>query len=179
MWVGMIGAVISSDSAGHEKLLLPVTGGRYVLNGLDCQDQAGQNDFEDRESRTPGSFILVSGSEALFLLVCPALHTYTHYPISEKKNFAELMSLEELAILVYYVLVEHRYLQRGVCGWRGFHHLSDHIYFMSLSCNLKEEVAIAYGASTAVVMKPVTVLGEEGAEQDVGESRGPTRKTGP
>lgn len=96
--VTIIGAVIVLDNAGDEESYLPVTGVRYLLTGRGCTDQIGHNTFEVREGRIPGLFVIFFGSKAKFLLVCPAMHTYVYYLMSEMSKLAELPGLEALNI---------------------------------------------------------------------------------
>lgn len=69
VWVGMIGAIVASESSGDEELYLQGTGGRYILTGCDCLRQTGHSDFEVREARSPWFFVLIYGYEAIGLLV--------------------------------------------------------------------------------------------------------------
>lgn len=54
VWVEMIGTILALDSAGDEKLSLPVSDGRYFLRGRDYLNQTGYNDFEIPEGRSLG-----------------------------------------------------------------------------------------------------------------------------
>lgn len=94
--VGMIGAVMASESAGHEKYYLLVISVRYVLTGHDCRCRTRPNDSKVQEGRSPWFFLLFSWAEAICLLVYPMSHTYVHYPIADKKKIAELLRLKEV-----------------------------------------------------------------------------------
>lgn len=68
------------DGAEDEKFYLPVNGGQYFRTGRNFPDQTEKKGFEVRECRSHGRFVLVSRSEAICLLVCPALYIYVHHP---------------------------------------------------------------------------------------------------
>lgn len=76
--LGMSGAKMVLDTARDKELYLPVTGGKYFLTGRGCQKHIGLNDFEVQESRSPGCFLVIPEAEPMFLLLCPASHTYIH-----------------------------------------------------------------------------------------------------
>lgn len=111
--VAMIGAKMSLDSAGDEEPYLPVTGVRHPSPSPGCPDYTGHNVLEVQGRRSSGFLLLISGSEALCLLVYPASHTYVHQPISEKWKLAELLHLGEVAIPTYSAFVGHGNLQQG------------------------------------------------------------------
>lgn len=83
--VGMVGTMMASDSSENEELYLLVTGARHDLTDRAYPVHSGHSDFEFWEVRSPGIFVLVSGSEGISRLICLALHTYVHYQMSEKK----------------------------------------------------------------------------------------------
>lgn len=55
--------------------------------------------------------MLVSGSDAKPVLVYLASKCCLHYRMAQKKNLAELLRLEMVAIQAYFLLVGHGYLQ--------------------------------------------------------------------
>lgn len=120
-WLRKLGAIFTLDSSADEELYLPVTGARHLLTGHGCPDQIGHTDLEVQEVRSPGFFTPVSGSEAIYLLVCLASHIYVHYLMSEKKKLVELLCLEGVTILVYSVFLGHGCLQHERCGWQNSH----------------------------------------------------------
>lgn len=82
-----------------------MTSGRNVLSDRDCPDQSAHNDYVVWKGRSHWFFVLYSRFEAIFLLVRPALHTFLHYPMAEKKQLAELLLLQEVNIPAYSVFV--------------------------------------------------------------------------
>lgn len=78
----MIYTPLHLAEAGGEKHYLPVTGDRYLLTGRTCPDQARHNNFEVRQGRSTGFFVITTWSEGTDLLLFPALHTYVFYQIS-------------------------------------------------------------------------------------------------
>lgn len=50
--------------------------------------------------------MLFSWSQAVWLLVSPALHPYVQYQVAEKKNSTELLRLREVAIPAFLLLLE-------------------------------------------------------------------------
>lgn len=83
--------MMNLDSAEKEKknINFPVTGGHFFLTGNDFFDQTGHNNFEVWICWSLDFFVLFSGSEAIYPLLCLALHTKVHYLISVKKKLTE------------------------------------------------------------------------------------------
>lgn len=61
--------IIDLDSTEEEDHFIPLTGGRFILAGRNCPAQIGLNDFGVQGGRSPGFFVLISGSENICLLV--------------------------------------------------------------------------------------------------------------
>lgn len=61
VWNGIIGAIMAWSITGDEELYLPTTGRRYMPAGRNVPDQTRQKDFEVREGRSPGAYVLVPG----------------------------------------------------------------------------------------------------------------------
>lgn len=74
-------------------LYLPINCARNLLICQNSPDQAGQNDIEVREGRSPGFVVLVSRSEAMSLLVFVALYTDANHPMIEKKELLNLLQI--------------------------------------------------------------------------------------
>lgn len=115
--VGLIGAIMASDSAGDAEFQLPVTGGCYLLTGHACSDQTDHKDFEVREDLSTGFFVPFSRFEAIFRLVFPASNTHVYNQMDKKQTLAQLLSLEEASIPAYYIFVGYDYLQHRGCMW--------------------------------------------------------------
>lgn len=64
--------------------------------------------------------------------------------------------------------IVHWYTQYGWCGWRHFHALGYHTYLIIERHNLKNKVAIAYGARFAVRKDLAPDSLKEGGARDVG-----------
>lgn len=118
-WIQIIGAILTLHTAEDEELSLPVPAARYLLKSRDCLGQPEHNVFNFRDGRSPGSFVMVSRSEAIYLLICPAWHIHLQYPMSEKMKLAKLLHLEEVRIPVYPVFILHGCLQHGSWDWRA------------------------------------------------------------
>lgn len=65
----MLCAILGLDSAGYQKRLLPFNGRSYLLTGRGYHNQFGRIDSEAREAQRSGFFLMVSGLEAICLLV--------------------------------------------------------------------------------------------------------------
>lgn len=96
LWLEMLGAMMDLDSAGKENLYMPVTGSCNLLTGCGCSDHTGHNHFEFWEGQSPGLFVLVPESEAMFLLVCPVAHNCAQYTTSVIKNIVYWLHIEEI-----------------------------------------------------------------------------------
>lgn len=96
------------------------------------------------------------GSEAIWLLVCPASHTFVHDPMAKKKKLAKLIRLEKLDILACSIFIGHGYLWYGGCDRRDSHGIHYHTYLNPSEYDLKDAEAIFYGLRRAVIKKPAT-----------------------
>lgn len=110
------------NSAG-EDFHFSAIGVWYLLIDRDSPGKTEHNNFEVRQGRTPWLFILVSRSEAIFLIVCPVLHTIVLYLISSKKNLSALLLLEEVTIPTYFIFIRYGYLQHGGYSYGSSHSL--------------------------------------------------------
>lgn len=156
-----------------------MNGSRHFLTGCDCLDQTGHDDFVVREGRCLGLFVLLSGSEVICPLVCPASNTYAQYPMPEKKALAEQLHAVEAIIPIYSVFVGHRYLQHGVCSWWTSHSLCCHTYLILSSYYLKDTVALSYKSTFFVVKKPATVSGRRERSRRYAKPAEPRRTINP
>lgn len=108
----------------------------YVLVGYDIPDETRQRDFEVRKGRSKGIVALVSGSEALYLLLCPTLLIHVHNLMTEKKTLEEVLSLEECSIPAYSIFIRDGYMQHGACGRWAFPSLHCLLYLNPSSYGL-------------------------------------------
>lgn len=105
--VTIIGVLRASKISRNDELHLLGNGRWRLPTGRDCLNRTVHKDFEVQDGRSPGIFVLVPRSEGTVLLVCSTLHTNAHYPKAKKKKLDEVLRLEEVAILAYFVSVEH------------------------------------------------------------------------
>lgn len=75
VWARICSSIIALDIAANEELYLSVTGSRYLLTDLEYPDQTWHKGFEVRNGESPSFLVLVPGSEALCLVLRPALPT--------------------------------------------------------------------------------------------------------
>lgn len=106
------------DCGGVEDVYLFVTGSFYLLTGRGFPDQTNYNKLEVWEGRNPGILVVISGSEAICLLVFSALETYALYPMSINKKLVELLPLDKVKIPPYSVFIRHGCLQHKRCTRR-------------------------------------------------------------
>lgn len=103
-------AILDLESAADANFCQLVPSNVYLMIGRSCFDPTEHDDFDVRKDLSPGIFMLLSGPEALCLLVCPAVHTYVQYTVSVTKQLAELLRLHRITIPTYYIFVGHWYL---------------------------------------------------------------------
>lgn len=144
------------------KTYLPVTGSWYILTGGDCPNQTRYNNFEVREGRSPGYFVLVCGFEVLCLLVCPVWHTSMHQQMASKNKLAEQLCQKEVIIPTYFVFVEKRAPAAWSMWLARLSKCTLRTYLFLSSSDLKDEVAFLYKDCFAVVRKPATYLTKKG-----------------
>lgn len=148
------------------------------LDGPWLLDHTEYNNLEVWKARGPEFYVLASDTEAISFFVCPASHIYVRYPMAKEKRPTEMLRLEEVAILAYFVLVGHGLLQHGECDWRSSQSLRYHDYFTLLRSIMKEFVAFAYGSSAVVVKKLGICSGKLQRNRMEVELVEPTRTTG-
>lgn len=121
--LGVLARVITATRAlqifGHKEIYLTMACALYLLTRRGCPFQTVIKGFEARQSRSPRFFVLVLWLGAIRVFDCSASHSYVHYPIAGKEHYTELLSLEELVILKYFVPVIHWYLSHGRRAWWG------------------------------------------------------------
>lgn len=110
-WMGMICAIMSLGISESEKLFLHVIGGRFRQTFRDFPNKTGHSNPESGEGLRPGFCVLISGSEDVCVIVCPAPQIYVHYPTDDKKKLAELLRFKAVAIPALSIIVGHGYLQ--------------------------------------------------------------------
>lgn len=79
-------AMMETYTTGERKLILMLSGHRYLMSDLDCLDQIGHNHFEVAEDCSSTILKLTLKSEAISLLVNPSSQTCGHYQLAEKKR---------------------------------------------------------------------------------------------
>lgn len=140
------------------KLHLSVTAGLYFLTSCDCPNQTGHYDSEVLKARSPRFFVLISGFEAICVLVYLSSNSYVDDPMDGRTKLAELFSRGEVAVPAYSVFVQHGYVEHGRCSWRGSHTLSYDTYLNFSSYDPRDMVVYPYKADVSVVTLRATDL---------------------
>lgn len=78
--------------------------------GSDCQVQTGGIDIEVQTGQRAMFLVLVSGTEPIFLLLRPTLHSYAYNLQTDKKSLADMFCLEKVQIAALLVPVRQGYL---------------------------------------------------------------------
>lgn len=115
----MMSDIMECHSSGDEHIYLSVTGGPYRLKVPEYFDQIRHKGLEVWEGLTIELFVLVSGSETIYLLVWSVSHSYVSYLMAEKKKRADFLHLEDVNISVFSVFVQLGYQQHRICPWSG------------------------------------------------------------
>lgn len=150
VWLGWLGALLNLDKNGTEPVTMPSTGGRFLRTGKGCPPQCGHNDFAVEKSGQHGYFMITTSSEPVPLLVCPASHSYVHYPPSHHATLVAALKLETLTIPKDSVFVGHGHLQHAGAGFNGSACLRYHTYFKPKDMRLPDAVMFAYGNSLKI-----------------------------
>lgn len=69
--------------------------------------------LKSEEVGATGHSMLLSGTESISLIICPASHAYVYYAMVARQKLAELLYLEEVHILALSVIAGYVYLQHG------------------------------------------------------------------
>lgn len=95
----ILGTRMYFERSEESDFYLKVTGSLCLLVDCDCSNQTCINDFKVQDGCNPGFFMLVSGSEPLCSLFCPASYTNVHYQMPVNKKLAEFLPMEKLIII--------------------------------------------------------------------------------
>lgn len=152
----------------------PLLSDRPCLSGLNTAKRLWSPGRSERKFS-----LLLSGSKAIYLLVCPAQHTFVHYPMDEKKKRFKLFLLDETATTAYSVFAGNWYLQYRGCDWWGSHGLRHHTYSIPSSYVLEEAVDFVYSESFLVGKTLANRSGEKEHNWMRAEPAEPTRATSP
>ena len=91
VYIGQMCSLVGLHTLTDGRLLLPVTGGRFLVTGENCPPQDGDNDFYHNDPAGPGFFIMVTGSDPFKLWIVDGSHKNVHQPDSVKVVLAHVM----------------------------------------------------------------------------------------
>ena len=159
VWIGMLASMLHLDNASRtsdidsfEPLYIPVTGGRYLFTGKDCDVQVGHNEFAQRPTgKTPGYFVMVTGPEAVSLYVVDHSHNWISYPEETKKILIENQHLKKITIPGNSVFFGHGYLHHAGAGYSGSNCLRYHTYIRPEEVELPDAIHFSHGNGSATV----------------------------
>lgn len=143
VWVDLLDGMLGLKVFGAEYLYQYVCGARYALTGQSRPGQTGHSDFEVREGKSHGFFVLIYVSEERSLFVFLAWHTYVNYPMSKKKKISKLLQMDDVETFQFSVFDGHEYWQHVNCGLRGHCWQRCHTHLILASYGLKDVVAVA------------------------------------
>ena len=157
VWNGHLLALLKLHGKNSEKLVVPNTGGRFLITRKGCPRQKPHNDFQVRdcsEEKEPGYFIIVSGQDDFrcgFMItrisLCMGLW------ISEStKHFAKGAKLHCITVPANSILIAHGYLTHGGAGekdrvveWPSMRY---HMYLVPESTILPDAISFTFDSDT-------------------------------
>ena len=128
VYIGQLCSLVGLHTLTRGRLLLPVTGGRFLVTGQNCPPQDGHNDFNHEDPAGPGFFIIVTGSDPCNLWIADGSHKNVNQPDSVKAVIAHVMEMDQITIPPHSVFMGHGFVQHAGAGWSGYHALRYHVY---------------------------------------------------
>lgn len=89
--------------------------------------------------------------------------------MSERMKVLKLLQLEAVEILQSSIFVEDVYLQHVRSGWLCHHGLRYHTHLFPGICDLKDDLALAYGAHFPVRKPTMVGMGKQEPHQNVSD----------
>ena len=71
LWIGWVCSMLDVDNHCTWRTEIPNGGGRFLMTGKDCPPQHGHNDFDVKETGSPGYFTIRTASEPISLWIAP------------------------------------------------------------------------------------------------------------
>ena len=150
VWIGLLASMMDLESITGQKLRVPNTGGRFLLNGKDLHPQIGHNDFDHTRDNSVGFFAMVTGEEGASLFVSKYSHLFVDKTEKQKKMLSKCLDMTLLEIPPFSIFFGHGYFHHAGAGERNERrNLRYHIYLIPEGYVLGNEIAFAYPASDA------------------------------
>ena len=147
LWIGWVCSMLDVDNHCTWRTEIPNGGGRFLMTGKDCPPQHGHNDFDVRETGSPGYFTITTASEPISLWIAPGSQKYVHLSDIEKERIAMCLEMELITIPPQSIFVGHGYVQHAGAGWNGSGCLRYHMYIIPDGSNLRDAISYAFGRS--------------------------------
>ena len=145
VWLGIILAQLNTDQNGKCKVYFPRTGGRWLITGLDCEIQAGHNDYAYIPgAEFPGYFMITSGPERISLWVCDGSHLFLDYKMAEKHVLGDALKMHRIQIPATSIFIGHGHLHHAGDGYNGSHCIRYHVYVTPEDQELPDQVHMSY-----------------------------------
>ena len=153
VWIAILASFLGLDNVSPEEdienieqLFLPVTGGRLLFTGRECQVQTGHNDFVIRLlGQLVGCFVILTGQEQVSLWVTDHSHTFMFYPDNVKKTLIENLRMKRVTIPGNSVFFGHGYLHHAGDKYLGSHCLRYHVYLRPTNVEIPNAIMFNHG----------------------------------
>lgn len=154
VWLGILVRLIGLEECGlpGEKLVMPASGGRFLITGKGCPRQVPHNDFpvppRDRKDQLPGYFVIANGDDPFPIWVCPGSHKYVFSKALELDMYAKTMKLKKVIVPPRSVFIGHGHVQHAGAGHvdRVVSHTTTryHTYFRNASYPIPDNVSFGF-----------------------------------
>lgn len=174
MWLGLLVARLQLDDNGKFSCILPNTGGKLVT-GKGAKAQTKHSELVARSWQSQGYSFTVTVDDSPYLYTNPRWHIYIDYHSERKKLQQRAFVIEEVEILLSFVLVRHGYVQHGGSKLSGSHCAQYDRYQIPGNGNLSDAIAFGCGGSPLVGSRGDALFlkkvgDSEKAEQDLDDS---------
>ena len=145
-YLAIILSMIDVSENGRFIIMIPLSGGRFLISGLKVPIQIIHNDFEPIiPNSCPGYFVIATGLKPAFLHVIPGSHRYVFYDSNDLTNLSKVFKAEKFEIPSQSIFVGHGWVQHAGSGWTGSSCLRYHLYFVPDGYKLPDGIHFAYG----------------------------------
>ena len=144
VYLGQLALLVGCYKLNNINLFFPTTGGRFLYTGPYSPAQDGHNDFDHREGKGPGFFVMVTGNEGSSLWVADGSHNISQHAPHRRKKIARTLRMHLIKIPPNSVFIAHGWLQHAGAAWSGSGNLRYHMYLIPEGHDLRDGIAYAY-----------------------------------
>lgn len=128
VYIRMLCCLLDLRKLSQNYMVIPKTGGRFLITGLQCVGQVGHNDNDHRKGKGAGFFIIVTGADGASLCMSDSSHKHVHLPEKKMMMIASAMRLTCIVIKLHSVFIGRGYVPHARVQWSSGHKLCCQMY---------------------------------------------------